>query len=49
MSSHGVKVTGSTASAILSQFRDSTGKAAAAFHTCQVLIQPAAPTPTPSS
>jgi hypothetical protein len=49
MSSHGVKVTGSTASAILSQFRDSTGKTATAFHTCQVLIQPAAPTPTPSS
>jgi hypothetical protein len=49
MSSHGVKVTGSTASAILSQFRNSTGKAATAFHTCQVLIQPAAPAPTPSS
>jgi hypothetical protein len=49
MSSHGVKVTGSTASAILSQVRNSTGKTATAFHTCQVLIQPAAPTPTPSS
>jgi hypothetical protein len=49
MSSHGVKVTGSTASAVLSQFRNSTGKAATAFHTCQALIQPAAPTPTPSS
>ena len=49
MTSHGVKVTGSTAGAILAQIRTSTGKTATAFRTCQVLIQPAAPTPTPSA
>lgn len=49
MSSHGVKVTGTTAGAILAQFRTSAGKTATAFHTCQVLIQPAASTPTPSA
>jgi hypothetical protein len=46
MASNGVKVTGSTASAVLSQFRNSTGKTATAFRTCQVLLQPAAPTPS---
>jgi len=49
LASNGVKVTGSTASAILAELRNSTGKTAAAVHTCQVLLQPAAPTPTPSS
>jgi hypothetical protein len=46
MASNGVKVTGSTASAVLSQLRNSTGKTATAFRTCQVLLQPAAPTPS---
>jgi len=49
LSSNGVKVTGSTANAILSELRNSTGKTATATHTCQALLQPAAPTPTPSS
>ena len=44
LSKNGVKVTGSTASAVLSQLRNSTGKTAAALHTCQALLQPAAPT-----
>jgi hypothetical protein len=46
MASKGVKVTGSTASAVLSQLRNSTGKTAAALRTCQVLLQSAAPTPS---
>ena len=53
MSSKGVKVTGSTAGAVLAQLRNSTGKTATAFNTCRVLLQPAAPSspavPTPSS
>jgi hypothetical protein len=49
LSSNGVKVTGSTASQIRSELRKSTGKTATAFHTCQVLLQPAAPTPSASS
>ena len=49
LSSNGVKVTGSTASAILSQLRNATGKTATAAHTCEVLLQPTAPTPTPSA
>jgi len=49
LTSNGVKVTGSTASAILSELRNSTGKTATAAHTCQVLLQPAAPTPTASA
>lgn len=47
LSSNGVKVTGSTASAILSELRNSTGKTATAFRTCRVLLQPAAPTASP--
>jgi len=46
LASNGVKVTGSTAGAVLSQLRNSTGKTAAAVRTCQVLLQPAAPTPS---
>jgi len=49
LTSDGVTVTGSTANAILSELRNSTGKTATALHTCQVLLQPAAPTPTASS
>lgn len=51
MAANGVKVTGSTAGAVLAQLRNSTGKTAAAFRTCQVLLQPAAPTaaPTPTA
>lgn len=53
MAANGVKVTGSTAGAVLSQLRNSTGKTATAFSTCRVLLQPAAPSspavPTPSS
>jgi hypothetical protein len=47
LSANGVKVTGSTASAILSELRKSTGKTATAFRTCRVLLQPAAPTASP--
>ena len=47
LTANGVKVTGSTASAILSQLRNSTGKTATAVHTCRVLLQPGAPTPSP--
>ena len=46
LSSNGVKVSGSTASAILSQLRNATGKTATAAHTCEVLLQSAAPTPS---
>jgi hypothetical protein len=49
LSSNGVKVTGSTASAILSQLRNATGKTATAARTCEVLLQSTAPTPTPSA
>jgi hypothetical protein len=49
LSSNGVKATGSTASAILSQLRNATGKTATAAHTCEVLLQATAPTPTPSA
>ena len=49
LKSNGVQVTGSTANQILAELRNSTGKTATALHTCQVLIQPAAPTPTASS
>ena len=49
LASNGVKVTGSTAGAILAQLRNSTGKTATALHTCQVLLQPAAPTPSAST
>jgi hypothetical protein len=49
LAANGVKVTGNTAGAVLSQLRNSTGKTEAAVRTCQVLLQPAAPTPAPSS
>ena len=46
----GVTVTGTAAAAVLSKLRSSTGKTATAFHTGQVLFQPATtPTPTASS
>jgi hypothetical protein len=48
LSSNGVKITGTTASAILSELRNATGKTAAAVRTCRVLLQPNA-APTPSS
>jgi hypothetical protein len=48
LSQNGVKVTGTTANAILAELRNSTGKTAAAVRTCRVLIQPTAPTPSPS-
>ena len=46
---NGVKVTGSTASAIMTELRNSTGKTASTLHTCQALLQTTAPTPTASS
>jgi hypothetical protein len=51
LAANGVKVTGNTAGAVLSQLRNATGKTATAVRTCQVLLQPAAPTaaPTPST
>jgi hypothetical protein len=45
LSQNGVKVTGTTASAVLAELRNSTGKAAAAVRTCRVLLQPTAPPP----
>ena len=45
LSANGVKVTGSTPTAILSELRNSTGKTATAVRTCRVLLQPTAPTP----
>jgi hypothetical protein len=48
LSQNGVKVTGTTASAVLAELRNSTGKAAAAVRTCRVLLLPTAPTPSPS-
>jgi hypothetical protein len=49
LSQNGVKVTGTTANAILAELRNSTGKTAAAVRTCRVLLQPTAPTPSPST
>ena len=49
LSQNGVKVTGTTATAVLGELRNSTGKTAAAVRTCRVLLQPAAPTPSPST
>lgn len=49
LSQNGVKVTGTTANAILAELRSATGKTAAAVRTCRVLLQPAAPTPSPST
>jgi hypothetical protein len=46
LTSHGVKVTGTTASAVLAEVRNATGKTATAVQTCRVLLQPAAPTPS---
>jgi hypothetical protein len=46
---NGVKVTGTTATAVLGELRNGTGKTAAAVRTCRVLLQPAAPTPSPST
>ena len=48
LSQNGVKVTGTTASAVLAELRNATGKTAAAVRTCRVLIQPTSPTPSPS-
>jgi hypothetical protein len=45
LSANGVKVSGSTPTAILSELRNSTGKTATAVRTCRVLLQPTAPTP----
>ena len=49
LSQNGVKVTGTTARAVLGELRNNTGKTAAAVRTCRVLLQPAAPTPSPST
>lgn len=49
LSQNGVKVTGTTARAVLGELRNSTGKTAAAVRTCRVLLQPTAPTPSPST
>ncbi|MGH3289355.1 MAG: hypothetical protein ACRDPD_32545 [Streptosporangiaceae bacterium] len=49
LTQNGVKVTGTTANAILAELRNATGKAAAAVRTCRVLIQPTTPTPSPSA
>jgi hypothetical protein len=49
LSQNGVKVTGTTAAAVLAELRNSTGKTAKAVQTCRVLLQPTAPTPSPST
>jgi len=49
LSQNGIKVTGTTAGAVLGELRNATGKEAAAVRTCRVLLQPSAPTPSPSS
>ena len=53
MASNGVKVTGTTAGAVLAQLRTATGKTATAFSTCRVLLQTTSPSspavPTPNS
>jgi len=49
LSQNGIKVTGKTASAVLAEVRGLTGKKATAVRTCRVLLQPTAPTPSPSS
>jgi hypothetical protein len=49
LSQNGIKVTGKTASAVLAEVRSLTGKKAAAVQTCRVLLQPTAPTPSPST
>jgi hypothetical protein len=49
LSQNGVKVTGTTAAAVLAELRNATGKTAKAVQTCRVLLQPTAPTPSPST
>jgi hypothetical protein len=49
LSQNGVKVTGTTANAILAELRNATGKTATAVRTCRVLLQPTAPSPSPSA
>ena len=49
LTQNGVKVTGKTAAAILAELRSATGKTATAVRTCRVLLQPTAPTPSPST
>jgi hypothetical protein len=49
LSQNGVKVTGTTASAVLAKLRTATGKTAKAVQTCRVLLQPTAPSPSPST
>jgi hypothetical protein len=48
LSQNGVKVTGTTAAAVLAKLRNATGKTAKAVQTCRVLLQPTAPSPSPS-
>lgn len=48
LTSNGVKVTGTTAQAILAELRGATGKTAAADKTCRVLLVPTAPSAAPS-
>jgi hypothetical protein len=47
LTQNGVKVTGTTAAAVLAEVRNSTGKTATAVKTCRVLLAPTAPTATP--
>ena len=49
LTQNGVKVTGTTASAVLAELRNSTSKTAAAVRTCRVLLQPTGPSPSPST
>jgi hypothetical protein len=49
LSQNGIKVTGKTAGAVLAEVRGLTGKKATAVQTCRVLLQPSAPTPSPST
>jgi hypothetical protein len=49
LAQNGVKVTGTTAGAILAELRNATGKTATAARTCRVLLQPTAPSPSPST
>jgi len=49
LSQNGVKVTGTTAVAVLAELRNATGKTASAVKTCRVLLQPSAPSPSPST
>jgi hypothetical protein len=49
LTQNGVKVTGKTAAAILAELRSATGKTAKAVQTCRVLLQPSAPSPSPST